>query len=125
MEDLLPEIEEQTKILSELIQDHQGQDVIVLDLRPFQIWTDFFIITTVSSKTHMDGLERHIKEFCRERKIEMSGSPRKKADDEWRLLDLSLPYLGSVVVHLMNKRVRDFYELERLWSKKPEVKSQS
>ncbi|MDR2543230.1 MAG: ribosome silencing factor [Treponema sp.] len=118
MVDLLSEIEKQVKALSEFIQDHQGQDVTVLDLRPFQIWTDFFIITTVSSNTHMDGLERHIKEFCRERKIDVSGSPRKKADDEWRLLDLGIPGLGSVIVHLMNKRVRDFYELERLWSKK-------
>jgi len=120
MEDLLSGIEEHTITLKKLLQDHLGQDVSVLDLRPFQTWTDFFIITTVSSRTHMDGLERHIKEFCRQRKIEISGSPRKKADDEWRLLDLSVPYLGSIIVHLMNKRVREFYELERLWSKKPQ-----
>jgi len=46
----------------------------------------------------------------------VSGSSRKNRDDEWRLLDLSEPTLGSVIIHLMNKRTREFYELERLWS---------
>jgi len=109
MEDLLPEI-------SNLLHDHKGQDISVLDLRKFEIWTDFFVIATTSSRTHMDGLERHLKEYCREREIEILGSSRKSADDEWRLLDLHVPCLGSVIIHLMSKHARDFYELERLWS---------
>jgi ribosome-associated protein len=111
MEDMLLEIEKQTNQLSELLKDHQGQDVVVLDLRKFQTWTDFFVIATITSKTHMDGIERHIKDFCRERDMDLFGSSRKKTDDEWRLLDL-----GSIIIHLMSKRVRDFYELERLWA---------
>jgi len=86
----------------------------VLDLREMNNWTDFFIITTVSSRVHMDGLERHIKEFCRDRKIDILGSSRKSADDEWRLIDL-----GSMIIHLMTGRVREFYELERLWASIP------
>ena len=116
MEDMLPEIENQTKILDELLREHQGQDVATLDLREFQTWTDFFILATVTSKTHMDGLERHVKEYCRERGINVYGSPRKNQDEEWRLFELSSPDFGSIVVHLMNKRVREFYELERLWA---------
>ncbi|MCL2184723.1 MAG: ribosome silencing factor [Treponema sp.] len=111
MDDMLAEIEKHTANLSMLLQEHKGQDVSVLDLRKFQMWTDYFIIATVSSKTHMDGLERHIKEFCYDNEIDIFGSSLKSEDDEWRLLDL-----GSVIVHLMSKRLRDFYELERLWS---------
>ena len=97
--------------LGALLQEHNGQDVSVLDLRGVNNWTDFFIIVTVTSKIHMDGLERHIKDFCREKDIAILGSSRKTEDDEWRLLDL-----GSFVIHLMNKHARDFYELERLWA---------
>jgi ribosome-associated protein len=111
MEDMLQETENQAKSLGELLQEHKGLDVSVLDLRKFQTWTDFFIVATTSSNTHMDGMERHIKEFCRDRKIEVFGSSRKSQDDEWRLLDL-----GSIIIHLMSKRVREFYELEKLWS---------
>jgi ribosome-associated protein len=110
MEDMLPETDKQFASLAELLQEHKGQDVSVLDLRGIIDWTDFFIISTVSSKTHMDGLERHIKEFCRERDMEIIGSSRKNTDDEWRLLDL-----GSAVIHLMSKQAREFYDLERLW----------
>ena len=99
-------------LLAELLQDHKGEDVSVMDLRGINNWTDFFIIVTVTSKTHMDGLERHIKEFCRENNLDISGHSRKNTDDEWRLIDL-----GWAVIHLMNKNAREFYDLERLWRK--------
>ncbi|MCL2806165.1 MAG: ribosome silencing factor [Treponema sp.] len=109
MEDMLPGI-------SALLKEHKGQDVTILDLRKFHAWTDFFIIATTSSSTHMNGMERHIKEFCRERDIEIFGtsSSRKNQDDDWRLLDL-----GFAVIHLMSKRAREFYELEKLWTPIP------
>ena len=117
MADMLPETK--TTEISALLQEHNGQDVCVLDLRGMNNWTDFFVIATVTSKTHMDGLERHIKEFCRGNEIEiLRTSPRRNSrsaiDDEWRLIDL-----GWAVIHLMNKRVREFYELERIWAPIP------
>ena len=100
--------------ISALLREHNGQDVSLLDLRGMNNWTSFFIIATVSSKTHMDGLERHVKDFCRGNEIAILGSSRKSADDEWRLIDL-----GQIIIHLMNKRAREFYELERLWTPIP------
>ena len=102
--------------IGELLREHKGQDVSILDLRGMNTWTDFFIIATVSSSTHMDGLTRHIREFCREKEIEILRTSRKPetGDDEWRLIDL-----GWVVIHLMSKDTRDFYELERLWAAIP------
>jgi ribosome-associated protein len=97
--------------LAELLQEHKGQNVLILDLRKFNIWTDFFIIATVTSNTHMEGLERHVKEFCRERETDIFGKSRKGQDDQWRLIDL-----GSIVIHLMTSSAREFYELERLWN---------
>jgi len=98
------------KPLTELLQEHNGQDVTMLDLRGINDWADCFIVATISSRTHMDGLERHIKDFCRERGIEIFGISAKSADDEWRLIDL-----GATIVHLMSSRAREFYELEKLW----------
>ena len=109
MEDMLQETK-QAAALQELLCEHKGIDVSLMDLREINNWTDFFIITTVSSKTHMDGLERHIKEFCHGNDIEIFGSSRKGTDDEWRLIDL-----GWMIIHLMTKRLREFYDLERLW----------
>ena len=118
MADMLPEIDKQTQSheevareIAELLSDHKGEDVSVLDIREINNWTDFFIIATASSKTHMDGLERHSKDFCHEREIEILRTSKKDPQDEWRLLDL-----GWTVIHLMTKQAREFYDLERLWS---------
>ena len=114
MADMSPEIDDKA-VASELcilLDEHKGADVMLIDLRALNAWTDFFVIATASSAVHMDGLDRHIKEFCRQRNVEIfRKSPRPSAsEDEWRLIDL-----GNVVVHIMSKRAREFYELERLW----------
>jgi ribosome-associated protein len=126
MEDMLTEIESgcgavlgedaaavAAGALGDLLREHKGSGVTVLDLREMNGWTDFFVIATAASSAHMDGLERHIKEFCRERDMEILRRSRRpeKEEDEWRLIDL-----GPVVVHLMSARARSFYELERLYS---------
>ena len=98
--------------LGKLLDEHRGIKVMVLDMRPLDFWTDFFIIATVTSNTHLSGMERHIKDFVRERDLEILHRSRKpETNDEWCLLDL-----GSIVIHLMTAEVRSFFELERLWS---------
>jgi ribosome-associated protein len=98
--------------LAALIKDHRGEAVIVMDLREMNYWTDFFVIATVSSATHLQGLQRHIRDYARERGMEMLRRHRKiSSDDEWNLTDL-----GNIVIHLMSEKSRSFYELERLWS---------
>jgi ribosome-associated protein len=114
MEDMSQEDNKQAAALGSLLQEHNGQNVCVLDLRGINNWTDFFIIATATSKTHIDGLEKHVKEFCYEKKIEIFGSSRRDSDDEWRLLDL-----GTMIIHLMTSGVREFYELEKLWGTIP------
>ena len=106
--------------LGKLLDDHHAVEVVVMDMRSLNFWTDFFVIATVTSNTHLLGLERHIKDFVREHELEILHRSRKPekgvelATEEWCLLDL-----GSIVIHLMTERVRKFFELERLWSSAP------
>ena len=107
--------------VGKLLDDHNGGDVMVLDMRSLNFWTDFFVIATATSSTHLMGMERHIKEFARERDVEILHRSRRPKvthteplPDEWCLLDL-----GTIVVHLMSAKVRSFFELERLWSAAP------
>jgi len=110
--------------LGKLLVDHRGLDVVVMDLRTLHFWTDFFVIVTVTSTTHLNGLERHIKDFVNEKELEIlyrSRRPESNAEplsDEWRLFDL-----GGIVVHLMTAAIRSFYELENLWSAAPVIYS--
>jgi ribosome-associated protein len=105
--------------LGALLREHRASDVAVLDMLECNSWTSFFVIATVTSLSHLQGLERHIKDFCRERNLDiLRRSPRSRlaVEDDWRLTDL-----GAVVVHLMSERARNFYELERLWSAAPRI----
>jgi len=134
MEDMSPEIKhsgnpeqsagnEAVTSLADLLREHKGENIRVLDLRGICNWTDYFIIANVSSGTHMDGLGRHIKTFCGVNKIDIlggtgknngprfAGSRGESPDDEWRLIDL-----GFAIIHLMTRGARDFYDLERLWT---------
>ena len=47
-----------------LLKEHKGGNVLVLDLLEMNGWTDCFVIATAASGAHMDGMERHIKDFC-------------------------------------------------------------
>jgi ribosome-associated protein len=105
--------------LGALLKDHNGQQVVVMDLREFNGWTDFFVIATATSGSHLQGMERHVKDYCRDQDLDiLRRSPRLRGEleDDWRLTDL-----GAVVIHLMSEKSRAFYELERLWSAAPVI----
>lgn len=85
-------------------------DVRVLDLRGIASFTDFFVICSGTSDTHIEGVTAAIVEKmddANQRLWHREGE--RKAD--WILLD----YV-DVVVHVFTRTARDFYELERLWS---------
>ena len=122
MEDTLQSDENSllAKELGRLLEDHNGIDTVVLDMRSLDFWTDFFIIVTATSDTHLSGLQRHVKDFVQEKGLEILRRSRRpetgleQRSEEWCLLDL-----GNIVVHLMTAKTRDFFELERLWSSAP------
>jgi ribosome-associated protein len=114
MNDTLQGAESSAVGLAKLLCDHRGGDVVVMDMRQLNFWTDFFIIATVTSGAHLLGLERHVKDYALQNSLEFQRSRKPDTEDEWCLIDL-----GDIVVHLMTPRSRSFYELERLWSSAP------
>lgn len=101
----------------QLLRELRAESVVVLDLRPAHIWTDFFVIATTSSGKQASGLESKVMEIAKDMQITQYRTVRKSPDgDEWKLLDF-----GSVVVHLMSDTARKFYDLERLWYDSPHL----
>jgi ribosome-associated protein len=96
--------------IASLLADHRGGDVVVLDLATQAGWTDYFVIATATSSTHMRGLARFVDEYADQERLQRLNRPRVADDDEWILVDLV-----TVVVHIMTENSRSFYELEKLW----------
>jgi ribosome-associated protein len=99
--------------LGRLLHEHKGVDVVVIDLRELSMWTDFFVIATVTSGAHLLGLQRRVKDFAVENNLPvLHGNGKKTAGgDGWNICDL-----GFMAVHLMTETTRTFYELENLWN---------
>jgi ribosome-associated protein len=96
--------------LAEFIEDHKGVDTVAMYIGEHSSFTDYFVITTVSSWIHLKGLFRELKGFLSASGIQPINHQRIMNEDTWVLIDC-----GSIVIHLMNEEMRNFYELEKLW----------
>jgi len=90
--------------------DNKANDVIVLSLKGVSDMTDFFVIASGTSDTHVRSLGEHIQEGLK-RDGTVAHHVEGTQQGRWVLLD----YV-DFVVHLFHPSLRDFYQLERLWS---------
>ncbi|MDR1315651.1 MAG: ribosome silencing factor [Spirochaetales bacterium] len=96
--------------IAHAIEEHKGQDTVALYIGKQSAFTDCFVISTVTSQAHMQGLYRNLLDFLAEENIPLQYRKKNIADEGWLILDC-----GPVVIHLMNRNLRGFYDLERLW----------
>lgn len=95
----------------ELAEDKQASDIVMLDLRKMNTIADYFVICSGESDRQLKAILEAISEgISREldRDARVEGAPATG----WVLLDY-----GDVVVHIFSVALRDYYRLERLWSK--------
>ncbi|EID84847.1 iojap-like ribosome-associated protein [Treponema sp. JC4] len=97
--------------IAKLMEDGKGKDVVLLNISELNSWTDYFVIVTVNSSTHWQGLFKDVKNYIKDNDLEIHLTNKKSPDgDDWNLIDL-----GPIVVHLMSESAREFYDLEKLW----------
>lgn len=92
------------------LEDKKGEDILVLDLSNLTTWTDYFVLCSGISDRMLEtlqdaALEAAKTQFGRSGRVE--GEPRSG----WVLVDF-----GDVVLHLFTPEVREYYNLEELWS---------
>lgn len=104
-------VKEMALEIAQLMEDGKGTDVAVLDVSEINSWTDCFVIVTVASGPQWQGLYKAVREYIEGTCLEIHQVHKKTSQgDDWNLVDL-----GPIVVHLMSREARDFYELEKLW----------
>lgn len=104
-------IEEKVIEIAKLVQDGKGRDVVLIDVSSISSWTDYFVIATVTSSAHLQGLSKDIKDYIKDNDLEIHLTNKKSPDGaDWNLIDI-----GPIVVHLMTETAREFYDLEKLW----------
>ena len=100
----------QAQRAAHLCLDLKAQDVLLLNLKPVSDMTDFFVIGSGTSDTHVRSVAQRVMDELREEGIRPAHVEGLE-QGRWVLLD----YV-DFVVHLFHPTLRQFYQLERLWA---------
>ncbi len=100
------------------LEDSKAIDIVALDLRNLSDATDYFMIASGTSDTHVRALANSVIAAL----SDVSMKPHHVegiSQGRWVLLDFV-----DVVVHVFHPTLRAFYQLERLWADAPATKMQ-
>ena len=96
--------------------DKKGIDLKLLDVRELSTLTDYLLLATGRSDRQVQAIAENIRtEFKHHHNVAplaIEGMDKGR----WVLLDY-----GEIMVHVFQQSVREFYDLEGLWSEAPEV----
>jgi ribosome-associated protein len=96
-----------------LCVDNKADDVVLLDLHGITDMTDYFVLASGTSNTHVRSVAQHVMDGLAKRGVRVL-SVEGLAQGRWVLLD----YV-DFVVHVFHPSLRAFYQLERLWGDAP------
>ena len=99
----------------EVASDRQASDILLLDLKPLDTFTDYFVFLSAETGRQMEALQEELT-----RDLKGSGGRlhhiEGNSQSGWILLDY-----GDVVIHIFAEEQRRYYRLEQLWSRAREV----
>jgi ribosome-associated protein len=107
---------DQARRIAALASEKLAEDVVILDMRPVCVYTDFFVLATGrnarQTKAIFDEVHSQLKQEAKLLPRAVDGA----AEADWIIAD----YL-DVVLHVFTPDTRDFYRLEDLWGDVPAV----
>jgi ribosome-associated protein len=106
---------EKSLLCVELARRRRAKDVVVLDLKGLVAFTDYFVICTGRSDRQVQAIVQHLEEELRMYRVRPR-SIEGFSKGQWVLMDYN-----DVIVHIFQKPIREFYDLEGLWSDAPAV----
>ena len=102
-------------LCARLAHSKRAREILILDLRKLVSFTDYFVICSGRSDRQVQAIAEHLRSEFKAKKIR----PRSfegLSSGKWVLMDFV-----DVVVHIFQDAVREFYDLEGLWSDAPKV----
>ena len=120
MQEKLPSLkgaepEELAHAIFDVLDAKKAQNIKVLRVNDQTVITDYFVICTGNSSTQVKSLGGEL-----EYKMGLRGVDpvhyEGRDSDGWVVIDYS-----SVIVHIFNRELRDFYQLEKLYGDAEEI----
>lgn len=93
------------------IEEVKGQEITILDLREIENTVcDYFIVCEGTSNTQVNAIVNSIQKLVSKTLKDKPWHIEGTDNAEWVLMD----YV-NVVVHVFQKRIREYYDIESLW----------
>ncbi len=106
---------EKALLCAQTALDHKAIDLAILEVKKLSSFADYFVISSGSSDRQVQAIASHIEEKLGKQGLHPLGIEGKR-EGRWVLLDY-----GDVIIHIFYHPIREFYDLERLWSDAPKV----
>jgi ribosome-associated protein len=97
------------KYLAQLLDDKKAEDIRIVDVRKKASFCDFLIIASANVGRQMAAMADHLTRFLKDH--DLPSAVEGLEQGEWVLIDG-----GDVVVHIFRPDIRDYYQLEKMWS---------
>ncbi len=92
------------------LEDKKAKDIVALDVRKLTSLFDYVVIASGDSTRQTKALARNVQDKLKELGAHVYGVEGEQSG-EWVLVDI-----GDIVVHVMQPTVRQYYNLEELWT---------
>jgi ribosome-associated protein len=99
-----------TRLIVKALEDLKGKNIVTLDVKHLTDVMDTLVIVSGTSNRHVKSLADNARMEMKKAGYLHYGMEGEDAG-EWVLVDF-----GGVVLHVMQPHIREFYDLERLWS---------
>lgn len=105
-------LEAQLQTVTDIIDELQGTDIVTLKVLDKSADIEAIVIATGRSYQHVRGIANNVKIEAKHLGMKVVGIEGVETG-HWILIDLA-----EVVLHIMTQKTREFYKLEKLWSRK-------
>jgi len=109
------QVEELRDLVVATLEDMKANDISVIDVRGRTVIADYLVIASGTSERHVKSSAEAVAFKAKQAGEAPIGEEGIK-EGEWALVDLN-----GVVVHVMQPRVRDYYQIEKLWELDPQA----
>jgi ribosome-associated protein len=108
-----PDADKTLNMILSRLDDMKAEETVTIDLRGKSAYSDYMIITSGRANRHVGAIAENVTKALKEtgiKNLHVEGIP----NCDWVLIDS-----GDVIVHVFRPEVREFYNLERLWTQTP------
>ncbi len=94
------------------VLDHKnGEDLAVMRVGDKIDLTDYFVLCTAQSNTHVKALTDEVEYQLERDGVNADRTEGRGSDNSWMVIDY-----GRVIVHIFSREMREFYNLDKLYS---------